>query len=159
MSYVIKFRKKEIKIDKYLMKTSSMVGETIDAVLDNEQELAYYAFFKGYYNMHYLSSMCTYHDLYNADGKILNDKDLDNIIKKYFPNETKKIHKRLELCGNKFVKNIMNLTNWRPIKYWITYQQEIINNMPDDIKKMFNNIELKSNQYVESFFNEQGMQY
>jgi hypothetical protein len=65
--YKIKIKDANITTDKYIFRTSSMAGESIGAIFDNEKEVAYYCFSKNFYKLGILSSVCTYNDLFNPD--------------------------------------------------------------------------------------------
>lgn len=148
MAYKLNYQNQTLNLDKYCLKNSSMAGEKIVVLLDTEEELAYYAFKHNFYRTGFLSTVCSYNDLYCPEGKSINNNELNNIIKKHLPNETKKIDERKDLCNNKFVNMLMNLNGWKLLKYWIDLHKELIEKMPEDKKQKFVDIENKNTQYV-----------
>lgn len=88
--FELNYQSKSIEIDKYVLMNSSMAGHKITAIFDNEEDLSYYTFFKGYYNTKSLNQLCSYNDLFSNKGEVINDNKLEKIIEKYFPEETGK---------------------------------------------------------------------
>lgn len=150
--YSVNFKNESKQINKFFLMNSSMAGEKALGVFDNEEDLSYYALTHHYYKTYSLSTVCSYTDLYDLEGKRISDKQLDTIIQKYFPEETKKIDKRRQLCNNKFIAMLMNFNNWKMIKYWTEYEEEIIKNFPLEKKNKLEEVETKSKQYIENFF-------
>lgn len=155
MSYKVYYNNKNVEIDKYCLTNSSMGGSGINGLWDTEEEVAYYAFFNTLYKMNVLSKSSPCMFLYKPNGEQFNDNELNSLIKKYFLEETKKIDKRINLCNNKFIKMMMNLNDWRLIKYWIVYEENLINNLNQEIKDKYEKMNRKSKAYINDFFEEE----
>lgn len=154
--YKFEFKDKEIKTDKFIMENTSMSGKKILLMVDTDDELAYYAFFKFYYKLNMLNSdynSCSNCSIiYDKEGKIITNDELDKIIEKYFPIETKKIAIRKKLSTYRFFSKIMNISNGRVLKYWLQYEKYLIKLIKPDKKEKFERIKFKSSNYIKYFF-------
>jgi hypothetical protein len=128
-----------------------MAGEKIIGVFDTEEDLAYYAFGKSHYGSGVLTSVCDYHDIYTPTGEKLSQKQYDQMIEKYFPQETAEINDRREIGNKPLFKHFVN---WGMMDFWLVKQEKILKNLPDETVQKIQAVIERSNDYILSIFNE-----
>lgn len=125
---------KKVNTEYYvLIKTGGFSGEQkVTGIFKTEEDLAYYAFFSGLYRMNVLSSVCAYNDLITPNNERMTDQGLNNIIRHYFPEETKQIDKRMDLSSKKWFNIVYNTIGHKFIDHWTEVSSKIIKNMSKD---------------------------
>lgn len=150
--YTFKFNDKEIITDKFIMENINFKGDIHLVILDTEEDVAHYTFFKLYFKLSRLATNRNYTLMHNNKGEIVTDEQLDNLIQKNFPIEIEKILKRKILSEHEFYSYIMSIKNGFFLKYWIEYEEYLISKLPKEDHVKFENIKIKSVNYVKEYF-------
>lgn len=123
--------------------------DKVTGLFDTEKELAYYCFNQRFYKMNFFSatrsSDVDHLSLYDLEGKKINSVELDSLIEKFFPEETKMIKKRVSAFNNVWLKKLINVGI---MDYWNVKQDKILKSLPDEIKKEMEDIAEKSKMYI-----------
>lgn len=147
---------KKVNTEYYvLIKTCGFSGEQkVTGIFKTEEDLAYYAFFSGLYRMNVLSSVCAYNDLITPNNDKLTDKGLNQLIQHYFPEETKKIDKRMDLCSKKWFNIVYNSIGNKFLNHWTEVSSTIVKNMPQNKKSKYQEVmEFSENEINQKFSN------
>jgi hypothetical protein len=149
--YKIKVKDANITTDKYMIVTDSVYGKEIRAILDNEKDLAHYSFANKYYKLDHLNpnTLSSSIKLYNQEGKNLTSSELDEVIEKHFPKETKIIKKSKTAFSQIGYRQLINLGI---MDFWLVKQEKILANLPEETKQIMKEIEEKSKGYIDEIF-------